>query len=374
MWDFRREDGWWRSNCVGTNVTGGAYDLTFSGAQVGAQDDADVWSSGPDGHYTYLYPHAFTVGAVKGQDEVWGHSETPNTLVTVTLKSGVTTKAIYTDTTYGDGYFDAQLSNGVPVTIAQGDTLQVQTGDGDDVTLTIPEFMASLDAANNRVYGRSPANEPVEAYLRRTYNYGWYSWSSSTTADGSGDYYSDPFDGRYWSRDCSPVDATHPCAQAAAYYYTADSHEIEVEGSQPAPAGPDVYESDDTSATASAYADVQAHTFHDHSDTDWVSFTVPAMDVTEPVSYVIETKGLGWGMDTVLYIYDIDGSTLLAENDDGGEGLASRIAWTPPTTGTYYVEVEPFDSDNTGYCDAIYDLMIMPVRAEIYLPLVMRNY
>lgn len=374
MWDFQRDVGWWRLNCVEANVTGGTYDLTFGGAQVGAQDDADVWSSGPDGHYTYLYPNAFAVSVLKEDDEVWGYSETPRARVTITLKNSVTTKAIYTGTTYGDGYFNARLSNGVPVIIAEGDTLQVQTGDGDDATLTIPELTANVDVANNRVYGRSPASEPVEAQIRRTYSRGWWGRSDNTTADGSGDYYSDSFDGLYWSRDCSPVDTAHPCAQAAATYYNAADHEIEVEGPEPAPVGPDIYESDNTSGTASAYTAIQAHTFHVYSDTDWVSFTVPAMDVTKPASYVLETKGLGWGMDTYLYLYDVDGSTLLAEDDDGGEDLASRIEWTPPATGTYYIKVEPLDSDNTGYCDAIYDLEIMPVRAKVYLPLVVRDY
>ena len=61
-------------------------------------------------------------------------------------------------------------------------------------------------------------------------------------------------------------------------------------------------------------------------------------------------------------------------DDDGGAGLASRIDWTPSAAGTYYVLVEPYDEDNTAYCDAVYDLLILPVRAQVFLPLVMRDY
>ncbi|MBN1812899.1 MAG: PPC domain-containing protein, partial [Anaerolineae bacterium] len=372
LWDFRRDSGYWYSYCSEIAVAS-PYDLTFGGAQVGGQDDAEVWNTGPDGHYTHRYPFAFTVNAQKDADDVWGYSETPDTQVTITLKSGVTTKAIYTTTADSDGYYDAWLSAGTPVTITQGDTLQVQTGDGDSTSLPIPQLTANADAANNRVYGKSPASEPVRARIQRNYNWGWYSHSRNTIADGSGNYGTD-FNGLYWSRDCSAVDVGHHCAQPAAYYYNAAGHSVQVEGAEPPPVGPDVYENDDTHTTASAYTEMQSHTFHVYSDTDWVSFTVPAMDVTEPVSYVIETQGLGWGMDTYLYLYDTDGSTLLVEDDDGGEGLASRIAWTPPAAGTYYVLVEPYDEDSTEYCDAIYDLMILPVRAQIYLPLVMREY
>jgi hypothetical protein len=369
--DFRRDSGWW-GYCHETNVTGGNYDLTFSGAQVGGQDDAEVWNTGPDGHYTYRYSSAFSINAQKGSDEIWGYSETPDAQVTITLRSGVTTKAIYTTTSENDGYYDAWLSNSVPVTITQGDTLQVQTGDGDSASLTIPELTANTDAVNNRVYGKSPAGKSVRARVRRHYNYGWYSYSRYTTADGSGNY-SAAFDGLYWSYDCSAVDVGHQCAQPAAYYYDTADHSIWVEGAEPPPVGPDIYEDDNTYATANAYDGAQSHTFHTYTDTDWISFTVPAEDVTNAVLYRIETSNLGWGMDTYLYLYDTDGSTLLEENDDWYD-LESRIEWTPPVTGTYYVLVEPYDSDNTEYCDAVYDLMILPVRSQIYLPLVLREY
>ena len=42
--------------------------------------------------------------------------------------------------------------------------------------------------------------------------------------------------------------------------------------------------------------------------------------------------------DSYLYIRNA-GGTVLAENDDGGGGRGSRIVFTAPTTGTYYIDV-----------------------------------
>lgn len=371
--DFRRDSDYWYGYCVETTVTGGTYNMSFSGAQAGGQDAADVWSTGPDGHYTHRYPHAFTVNAQKGDDTVNGYTETPNVLVTVTLKRNGNPIAAYTTTSRDDGYYYGGLSDGTPVTITPGDIVQVQTGDGDSVSLTIPELTVNADATNNRIYGRSPASEPVRPQARRWFNWGWYSDSQNTTADASGNYRAD-FDGLYWSLDCSAVDVGHRCIQPAVSYYNAAGHQILLEGPQPSPVSADIYENDDTYTTASGYAGIQSHTFHATTDTDWVKFTVPGADVTNNVPYRIETSNLGWGMDTVLYLYDTDGSTQLAYNDDGGAGLASRIDWTPPAEGTYYIKAGPYSSNSTAYCDAVYDLMILPVRAQVFLPLVMRDY
>lgn len=42
--------------------------------------------------------------------------------------------------------------------------------------------------------------------------------------------------------------------------------------------------------------------------------------------------------DTVLELYDVDGETQLAYNDDGGGGLASYLRWTCPAAGVYFVK------------------------------------
>ncbi|MGB2823521.1 MAG: pre-peptidase C-terminal domain-containing protein [Phycisphaerae bacterium] len=48
--------------------------------------------------------------------------------------------------------------------------------------------------------------------------------------------------------------------------------------------------------------------------------------------------------DSRLWLYDTDGRTLLTRDDDGGTSeLGSRIVWTAPATGTYYLAVDPCD-------------------------------
>jgi hypothetical protein len=373
LWDFRRETNSWYGYCSETGVSGGAYDLTFTGAQVGAQDYSDVWATGSDGHYTWQEPNAFSVNTQKESNDVWGESETPLASITVTLKTGATTKAVYTTTSDSGGYYYGYLTSGVPVTITQGDIVMVQTGDGNSASVAIPDLTVNKDTGNNQVYGRSPANEPVQAQVRRQSDQysSYHSRSSNAIADASGNY-SVSFNGLYWSRDCSAVQVGHRCVWPIVYYYNSAGHLVRVEGTQPPPVSADLYESDNISTTASLYTGVQHHTFDAVDDTDWITFTVSPADASNGVPYHIETFNLGWGMDTELSLYDTDGTTLLAYNDDSGAGLASTIEWTPSAPGIYYVEVTPFSSSSTGYCDAVYDLIIMAERSKVYLPVVLR--
>jgi hypothetical protein len=373
LWDFRRESGYQYSYCTETDVTGYAYDLTFSGAQVGGQDLANVYNTGPDGHYISRYAYAFTVNAQKESNYVYGYSETPYTPVTVTLQRGSSPIAVYTTTSSSGGYYYAYLNGSTPVTITQGDILQVRTGDGVSISLPIPLLTVNADGVNNRIYGKSPANEPVWPEARRRYNWGSYSYSWIVIADGSGNY-SASFNGLYWWRDCSPVNVGHRCIQPAVHYYNAAGHQIWLEGPYPPPVGPDIYESDDISTTARAYTGIQSHTFHTVTDTDWVTFTVPQADVDKGVSYRIETFNLGWGMATRVTLYDANMNWLgdWWGYENRGRGVSAQ--WTPSAAGVYYLEIAPPSSYYGGYCDAVYDLMILPVRGQIYLPLVLRNY
>ncbi len=81
-------------------------------------------------------------------------------------------------------------------------------------------------------------------------------------------------------------------------------------------------------------------------DYDWFSFHVTAGN-----EYRFETVLLTLG-DSVIHLYDTDGVTQLAADDDSGPGLASLIDWTAPTTGVYYLAVRGYSS-NTGSYDLI---------------------
>lgn len=119
-------------------------------------------------------------------------------------------------------------------------------------------------------------------------------------------------------------------------YYLTDTEEPE-----------DEYESDNSAAEADinnryiSLDEVQYHNFHIPSDEDWVKFTA-----TADVTYLIETSFATTATDTVLYLYDTDGETPLAANDD--RNLYAGITYTFPTTGTYYIRCTPYSSAYPG--------------------------
>jgi len=109
---------------------------------------------------------------------------------------------------------------------------------------------------------------------------------------------------------------------------------------------PDGYEEDDSAAAASSIAtdgSPQDHNFCPAGDEDWAKFTVSV-----GLTYTIQTANLGPECDTMLTLYDTDGTTQLAFNDDYGEGLDSRIDYTFPLNGTYYVKAEHYNSNQYG--------------------------
>lgn len=83
-------------------------------------------------------------------------------------------------------------------------------------------------------------------------------------------------------------------------------------------------------------------------------FDVVAVDVAEGETLTADTAGTDSGLDSVLAVYDAEG-TLVAVDDDGGEGRLSLVTYTAAEAGTYYVLVagysflgplpaDPFDS------------------------------
>ena len=101
------------------------------------------------------------------------------------------------------------------------------------------------------------------------------------------------------------------------------------------------------------------------TDEDWFKF-----DATAGTSYEIKTTNLAAGVDTVLEIYDTDGVTMLATDNNSGGGKASLLLWQAPADGTYYVRVRQAAGSAYG-CSASYDI-VNKIMHRIYLPLVER--
>ena len=79
------------------------------------------------------------------------------------------------------------------------------------------------------------------------------------------------------------------------------------------------------------------------NDEDWFSFQANANS-----TMVLETS-LGSLSDSVLTLFDVDGITPIQQDDDGGNGLASRIEWSFSTAGRYYARVRGFGSARGTY-------------------------
>ena len=80
------------------------------------------------------------------------------------------------------------------------------------------------------------------------------------------------------------------------------------------------------------------------SDEDYFSFQAQS-----GWTYTIETSvASDSGVDTVITLYSANGWPLEGD-DNGGDGVASKIVWTAPSSATYYVEVEDVLTATGGY-------------------------
>jgi uncharacterized repeat protein (TIGR01451 family) len=130
--------------------------------------------------------------------------------------------------------------------------------------------------------------------------------------------------------------------------------------------GPDAFEDDDAPQEAGVLEMGTLHSQeHDFCDdaVDWVTFTARARGF-----YAITTSSWGQRADTVLALFDRDGETLLAGNDDyeNATDYSSSIVWEAPAEGTYYLRVA--NRGGAVGCYSGYDLWIQ--SWHIYLPLV----
>jgi hypothetical protein len=137
---------------------------------------------------------------------------------------------------------------------------------------------------------------------------------------------------------------------------------------------PDPYEGDGNASEAKGIPTngyKETHNTHTPGDVDWLQFFF-----TQGYSYTIttaDTNNSGYA-DTVLYLYENDGSTLIASNDNySGLGYMSQIEWTPTTSGFYYLKVEHADPWADG-CATTYDIWITSTQATVssFLPFVFR--
>ncbi len=105
-------------------------------------------------------------------------------------------------------------------------------------------------------------------------------------------------------------------------------------------------------ANIMAVNSTSGHLFDIAQDEDWIRFVA-----TGGARYTIQTSNLSSSVDTLLQVYDIDGVTMLASDDNSGGGKASRLIWQAPQTGTYFVRVSQASGSAFG-CGTAYQVSI----------------
>ena len=84
------------------------------------------------------------------------------------------------------------------------------------------------------------------------------------------------------------------------------------------------------------------HNICSANDEDWIWFRSKALD-----SYVIETSNTGIEADTIIELYDAEG-TLLDSNDDFQRGVASRLTFEATEDASYFARVRLYNPSNFG--------------------------
>jgi hypothetical protein len=83
------------------------------------------------------------------------------------------------------------------------------------------------------------------------------------------------------------------------------------------------------------------HTFYPEGDIDYVGFSA-----ISGAEYIVENVNLANGGAVVLEIVSGDGSTVLKSNDAADPRQSSRVVWTAPATGRYYVRARRYAAFN----------------------------
>ncbi len=128
----------------------------------------------------------------------------------------------------------------------------------------------------------------------------------------------------------------------------------------PTRACPDLFEPDDSwtrAKTIAAGAAAQHRNIDKPGDVDYVKFLASAGEY-----YIVRAFNLGGRPinDTILTLYDTDGTTLLAFSDEHWleKPGASRIEWRALTSSVYFAKVAQFDPLE-GNCRLTYELEVI---------------
>ncbi|HFD40852.1 MAG TPA: hypothetical protein ENJ31_13500 [Anaerolineae bacterium] len=202
-------DGWYSQGA--TTDGSGAYSADFRGLyDIQPGDQVEVQHRNDDGHTVYIRFYAGPkLYAQLDSYRAWGYAPAANIPVTVTLKSGGTVKGSDVTQSWNDNTFWAYLydSVGQRAIISAGDTLEVDFGGGNVVTMTVTGMTADVDADADTIGGTGPANTPLGVEVGN--------FDQTVTTDGSG----------VWSADASGIEDITPGEQVLVRHINADYNE-----------------------------------------------------------------------------------------------------------------------------------------------------
>jgi hypothetical protein len=127
--------------------------------------------------------------------------------------------------------------------------------------------------------------------------------------------------------------------------------------------GSDQYEPDDQPEQATLITtteDTQVHHFHIETDRDWLKLEAKAGS-----SYRIEVDPIGSKSDPLVWLYDDDGLTALAYDDDGGSAKAASLLWRASRDAVIFIEVQ--DGANGKGTKTAYIIEVQQV-IPLYMP------
>jgi len=333
------------------SVIGAHYYYTDSDVSNGATYYYKLESVATDGSSELYGP----ISATPGAQPTATPTVTPTSLWTATPPATATATATQTPTPYAGSITNVRMSD------TPGGAEMARFPSGTSVVYVVFDY---FDMQNREIrvrvydYVGNVLFEQVKAYTG----------SGTESIEVSGPEGRAFPGGRYFTnlyRGLFPVKSI--IWEVAATHYRVYLPVILKNYSTPAPCL-DEYEPDDTWQQArliEVNQVIQSHNFHTTDDRDYVRFVAEADSV-----YTIRTLNLSAGNDTVLTLYDTDGTTQLEyDDDDPYNPPASKIVWLCPTTGTYFVKVAPFGTQ-IGGCDKTYDLKITSAPASTSTPTV----
>lgn len=361
-------------DCVEKEHTGGAFNIT-AGRNFISRDSSMFYLRDSDGNYTEAFETPFVLNLTSNSRFIKGVTETDNTTVTWTLKSGTAVLGTGSETSLGNDFF---LDLGVAP--QPGDILEITTGDGNYVAVTYPEITLQVVAAELRIYGRAVANQSLGVGVMRETPDGYYylpSYFHWADVDGN---YSIHYPPQFWPIDCTPVSLDGNCLSYIVSSRLPEGFWI-WKTYTPPPVLADGFELDDSWEFAKRYLGPQVHSLHNSNDEDWVKFTLRASDVANPILIPLRVENSGALMDLNLELYSASNlsiplATAWGEYDPVAQTQPPSIDYTFTQAGTYYLRIHSKGSDRDGgYCSSVYTLSI-PIDPydppSVFLPLITR--